>query len=169
MKGKEPSSGLRNLLLQWIPAALLLILCIVNIFANNSLVASLLAIAELLTLIVESRRAGEALRDLRRKFIQTLRTEKEPAPVRLRKILSLSMRMMLPLYAIWLLAGLLSATGGYEAWLIAAFPVLVLSLIPMHLISETWKELMLRRRVFWGVQCGCYILTTIPGTLLVFL
>ena len=30
-------------------------------------------------------------------------------------------------------------------------------------------ELMLRRRVFWGVQCGCYILTTIPGTLLAFL
>ena len=147
-------------------AAAFLLLGTVCVLAEDIGGLIALALAVLLLSIFQSKRAGERLRNLRRTYSKALREEETAPFISLGQVIELTLRMMLPFYAVWLLAGMMGAFGGYEAWLITSFPVLLLSLIPMSLISGTWRELKLRRSVFWGMQGGCNVLSFLPGMMI---
>ncbi len=67
------------------------------------------------------------------------------------KLFYLSAMILCPIYLFWFLFSMIPIFS-YEVWLITGFPIILVSCIPLHTLSDYWKKVSL----FWLLQLLVY-------------
>jgi hypothetical protein len=70
-----------------------------------------------------------------------------------KKLFYLSILILCPIYLFWFLISIIPIPS-YEFWLITGFPIILLSSLPIYVLSEYWKSAL--KMFFWFLQLFVY-------------